>query len=72
MLSIYRDLQMINFENIRFQTLQSLYSLLFVFKVKLKQFEILQSVEEVLLSIRDVTVYLGFVRNLLSKLNNEN
>ena len=44
-LSIYRDIQMINFENIRFQTLRSPYSLLFIFIVKLKQFEIPPSVE---------------------------
>ena len=42
---IYRDLQMINFENMHFQTLQSLYSLLFVFIVKLIQFEKPRSVE---------------------------
>ena len=44
-LSIYKDIQMINFQNIRFQTLRSLYSLLFIFIVKLKQFEIPPSVE---------------------------
>ena len=36
---------MTDFENMRFQTLQSLYFLLFIFIVKLKQFEIPLSVK---------------------------
>ena len=36
---------MIIFENIRFQILQSIYPLLFIFIVKLKQFEIPPSIK---------------------------
>ena len=53
------------------KTLQSLYSLLFIFMLKLKQFEMHPSVEVSSIFYSRLTVHLRFVRNLLSKLKNE-